>query len=383
VSQGDCGHGDLGEARIDEVAPGEGGPGHGDLGEARVSQGDCGHGDLGEARIDEVAPGEGDPTQGNSTQGVSPEDDSPQGGPASTDNPTTGSTNATTQDTAPTQQTTTDQPHRDLASSPEGGPVQGNSPQGGPTPTAATAPTAAITNALTKDTTDSDSPQANSPVGNQDNELGSGVEKRTAPEFHEVLITDENGRFLIDPDVPFVIGDSAYGGLENRRELAKVGIGILSRIPVPHNKKGRFTKDEFQIDTLNATVSCPNQKVVPYKKRQSGESTASFGQSCSDCPLKERCTSSKNGRTIRIHPHQDEMDRLRVQQKDQTFKSLYNHYRSFAERMNSQLVAVLHGGRKSRYIGLAKSQLCVSQRAASVNLLQISKLLVGILKKKG
>ena len=43
---------------------------------------------------------------------------------------------------------------------------------------------------------------------------------------------------------------------------------------------------------------------------------------------------------------------------------------------HAQLVKVLHGGRKSRYVGLAKSQFCLSQRAASVNLAQISKLMV-------
>ncbi len=200
--------------------------------------------------------------------------------------------------------------------------------------------------------------------------------QQSAKEFNQVVITDEDGQLRLSPEVPFVIGDSAYGGFDTRADLANRGIGILSRVPTPHNRDGKFSKDAFHIDTANQCVTCPAGNVVAYKVSHLGQGAVSFGTSCATCPLKERCTTSKSGRTIRIHRYQAELERLRAQQRDPVFLALYNHYRSFAERMNAQLVKVLHGGRKSRYIGLEKSQFCISQRAASVNLSRISKLLV-------
>ena len=200
--------------------------------------------------------------------------------------------------------------------------------------------------------------------------------QQSAKDFNQAVITDEDGQLRLNPEVSFVIGDSAYGGFDTRDDLAHRGIGILSRVPTPHNRDGKFAKDAFQIDTANSCVTCPAGNVVAYKVSHLGQGAVSFGTSCATCPLKERCTTSKSGRTIRIHRYQAELERLRAQQRDPVFIALYNHYRSFAERINAQLVKVLHGGRKSRYIGLEKSQFCISQRAASVNLSRISKLLV-------
>ena len=206
-------------------------------------------------------------------------------------------------------------------------------------------------------------------------DLDLSQQNQNPPEFNQVLVTNQDGELRLDPDVPFVIGDSAYGGFDTRDNLASRGIGILSRVPIPHNKDAKFSKDTFQIDTTTNQVTCPGGNVVTYKMRQEKEITASFREYCSTCVLKDRCTTSIRGRTIRIHRYQDELERLRSQQRDPVFIALYNHYRSFAERMNAQLVKVFHGGRKSRYVGLAKSQFCLSQRAASVNLARISKLM--------
>ena len=207
-------------------------------------------------------------------------------------------------------------------------------------------------------------------------ETNLSPEELSVKEFNQVVITDDDGQLRLDPDVPFMIGDSAYGGFDTRSDLANRGVGVLSRVLTPHSKDGKFSKDAFQIDTANQCVTCPASNVVTYKINLAGEGTASFGTSCATCPLRQRCTTSERARTIRIHRYQDELERLRSQQRGLVFIALYNHYRSFAERMNAPLVKVLHGGRKSRYIGLEKPQFCITQRAASVNLSRISKLLV-------
>jgi hypothetical protein len=66
---------------------------------------------------------------------------------------------------------------------------------------------------------------------------------------------------------------------------------------------GRFTKDQFTTHLDAQTVTCPARRTVAITPRRAGGGLARFGRACAVCPLASRCTSSRAGRTISIHPH--------------------------------------------------------------------------------
>jgi hypothetical protein len=61
---------------------------------------------------------------------------------------------------------------------------------------------------------------------------------------------------------------------------------------------GGFTIHDFRIDRQAAMVRCPAGDTAPITS--SGQ--ASFTSHCRCCPLRRRCTTAKQGRTIRLHP---------------------------------------------------------------------------------
>ena len=64
---------------------------------------------------------------------------------------------------------------------------------------------------------------------------------------------------------------------------------------------GGFTLDDFTIDERAGTVACPaglNPPISPAR-------TVTFGAACAGCPLRQRCTTAKDGRSMTIHPHED------------------------------------------------------------------------------
>jgi hypothetical protein len=66
---------------------------------------------------------------------------------------------------------------------------------------------------------------------------------------------------------------------------------------------GGFTIHDFRIDRQAGTARCPAGHAAPI----TGSGRASFTRYCSSCPLRRRCTTAKQGRTIRLHRHEDEL----------------------------------------------------------------------------
>ena len=160
-----------------------------------------------------------------------------------------------------------------------------------------------------------------------------------------------------------VLADSAYGSGEVRVALAKAKHhAVIKPIPLRAAVPGGFTIDEFTIDTAAGTVTCPQGHTVPISRR----GNAKFGSRCRGCPLRDLCTTSKDGRHITVHSHHDLMLTARRQAATKEFKIPYRRHRPMVERSISWLVA--DGHRRVRYRGIARNQLGLSLRAAAINL---------------
>ena len=72
---------------------------------------------------------------------------------------------------------------------------------------------------------------------------------------------------------------------------------------------GGFTADDFTVDEEAGTVTCPAGVTRPMSPTR----TVTFGAACAGCPLRHRCTTAKDGRSMTIHPHEDLLRAARAQ----------------------------------------------------------------------
>lgn len=124
----------------------------------------------------------------------------------------------------------------------------------------------------------------------------------------------------------------------------------------------RFAKTAFGLDWDQQTIQCPNGITVPFAP---GTHVQFPAEQCGICPLRERCTTSKTGRTVTIHPDEQLLQELRERQ-------LTAHGRAkLRER-----VAVEHGlahigqwqGDRARYLGERKNLFDLRRTAVVHNL---------------
>jgi IS5 family transposase len=160
-----------------------------------------------------------------------------------------------------------------------------------------------------------------------------------------------------------VLADAAYGSGET---LAAIGKAQHRRAikprPIPTAVPGGFGRDDFVVDTAAGTATCPAGHTVSITPGRA----AVFGIRCRRCPLRERCTTSKEGRTLHLHPHDDELVESRRAWRAGDFAEDYRQWRPMVERSIAWLVA--NGHRRVRFRGVQRNQLGLSLRIAAINL---------------
>ena len=161
-----------------------------------------------------------------------------------------------------------------------------------------------------------------------------------------------------------VYGDSAYGSGKARAEYAAAGHDtVIKPKPLVPAVPGGFTLDDFTIDDQAGTVTCPGGHTRPITKSR----TVTFGKLCTDCPLRDRCTTAKTGRSMTLHEHEALLRAARAQGRTAEFNATYPT-RSNVERTIAHL-ATQNGRRvKLRYHGVQKNHAWLRTRAAAVNL---------------
>jgi IS5 family transposase len=160
-----------------------------------------------------------------------------------------------------------------------------------------------------------------------------------------------------------VLADAAYGSGETRAALRRAQhLQAIKAIPLRRAVPDGFDRDDFIIDHTARTVTCPNNHTIPIAPK----GHAAFGVRCRGCPLRERCTTAKDGRTIRIREHDAELVEARRAWRDGDFTGDYRRWRPMVERSIAWLVA--HGHRRVRYRGVERNQLGLSVHVAALNL---------------
>ena len=130
------------------------------------------------------------------------------------------------------------------------------------------------------------------------------------------------------------------------------------------NTTGRFPKSQFSIDFGAGQLTCPAGASMAF---QPGKTVHFPKGTCATCPLRERCTTSSNGRSVSIHPDEALLAELRQRQQTPAGRA------ALRERVQVEhaLAHVGHWqGRRARYRGTRKN-LFDLRRVAVVHTLHV------------
>jgi hypothetical protein len=136
----------------------------------------------------------------------------------------------------------------------------------------------------------------------------------------------------------------------------------IKPIPLHSAVPGGFTIHDFRIDHQAGILRGPAGATAPI----TSSGRVSFARHCQGCPLRRRCTTAKGGRTIHLHPHEDELRAGRCRAVTRSFQHSYRRWRPMVERSIAWLVA--DGCRRVPYRGIERNDLWWSVRVAAVNL---------------
>ncbi|KWX00022.1 transposase [Carbonactinospora thermoautotrophica] len=190
---------------------------------------------------------------------------------------------------------------------------------------------------------------------------GSGADSHEAAVAQDLLAEE-------DDDLT-VLGDTAYGTGDLRETLQADGHTLVIKPPpLRQAVPGGFTTDDFQVDTQAGHVTCPAGHTKALgRPLANGNRQAQFKTLCRTCPLRERCTRSKTGRTVNVHPRYDLLKAARDQAAtSQEWQDEYRRWRPPVERAIAWLVA--KGNRRVPYRGVLKNNTWLHNRAAALNL---------------
>jgi hypothetical protein len=175
--------------------------------------------------------------------------------------------------------------------------------------------------------------------------------------------SDANGS---QDGTPAWYGDSAYGTGELRDAIAAAGHqAVIKPKPVQPAVPGGFTVDDFTVDQQARTMTCP----AGITRQVTARNAVIFGTACRHCPLREKCTTAKDGRTMHLHDHDSLLRAARADwAASPELRQDYMTHRPNVERTISQ-VATWRGRRlKLRYRGTVKNHAWLKRRTATLNL---------------
>ena len=133
-----------------------------------------------------------------------------------------------------------------------------------------------------------------------------------------------------------------------------------------------FSQEAFTIDAEAQTARCPAGFTAGLQRQKDDSRIAEFAPHCASCPLRDKCTKSRSGRTVHTHAKHKTLSRARTHQRDAKWKAHYRATRPKVERKFAHLMRRKHGGRRARMRGRLRIGQDFSLLAAAVNLARLA-----------
>ena len=172
-------------------------------------------------------------------------------------------------------------------------------------------------------------------------------------------------------------GDSKYGTEENI--VAIEHQQIRAYIPLDNDHRTEFfSVQEFTYDAERDIYVCPSGKELHYFAPHSTERSRRYrarAKDCNHCPLKAKCTTSKQGRSLCRSVDEEVLDRVRSYYATEAYKKAYRKRSVWVEPLFAE-GKQWHGMRRFRLRELWRVNCEGLMRAAGQNLKRL-------LKKRG
>jgi transposase len=135
---------------------------------------------------------------------------------------------------------------------------------------------------------------------------------------HRLASLIDRHQSITNNTVTCCVADKKYGTIKNYLTCHDLGIKPhISPLEKSHRSRGRqkgiFAKEVFSYDPISDTFTCPEgqklQKRNYYKKREKYEYKAS-SEVCASCQLRRKCTRARDGRTLKRHVRQEDLDKM-------------------------------------------------------------------------
>src|SRR6266702_4476380 len=140
---------------------------------------------------------------------------------------------------------------------------------------------------------------------------------------------------------------------------------VIKPKPLQPAVEGGFTAGDFTVSEQDGTVTCPAGVTRPVTPNRN----VIFGAACRYCPLRERCTTSRTGRTLTLHEHDGLLRQARARWAAGTgLREDYMKHRPNVERAVSQVATWRVRRLKLRYRGVTRNQAWLKRRTAALNL---------------
>ncbi len=114
-------------------------------------------------------------------------------------------------------------------------------------------------------------------------------------------------------------------------------------------RKGQTTYEGMSLGVTPPTADLYRSTRSLCEPR-AGSSEAQFGVLCKGCPLRDKCTESKAGRTVYIHPKHRVLERSRRRQREPGWRARYRGTRPKVERKLAPMMRRKHGGRRATWL---------------------------------
>lgn len=180
--------------------------------------------------------------------------------------------------------------------------------------------------------------------------------------MHDSVAFDEVYEELMEnyeEEIDNVCLDSGYNTPAICKKIDDTGKEALMPYARPKGRKDKelFSKKEYEYNKELDCYICPTGEILELKTvdKQGYKIYKSDKKSCSTCPLREKCTKSKNNqKVITRHIWQDKKDEVNQKRYEEVFKKEYPKRKETVERIFADCKEQ-HGLRFTRVRGLEKN----------------------------
>ena len=175
-----------------------------------------------------------------------------------------------------------------------------------------------------------------------------------------------------------VTGDKKYGTEDNLVAIEDQGIRAYIPIPDMDHRTEFFSADQFRYEAERDIYLCPAGKELRFDRPHATERSRRYrarAKDCNHCPLKAKCTTSKQGRSLCRSVDEACLDRVRAYQPTEAYKKALRKRQVWVEPLFAE-AKDWHGMRRFRLRRLRRVNSEALMIAAGQNLKRL-------LKKRG